>query len=342
VSGPTPPPTEDPDTEAAPEEFHTPGRKTIAEVAEFTRLPQTSQMKSLVMVADGKPVLALLRGDHQLSETKFAAAVGGATEVRPAHPGEINDWFGADPGSLGPIGITNMPVIADLALESRRNMIAGANKNDYHLRNVTPGRDFNPGFVDIRQVNAGDLCAVCGGILQVHKTIEIGHIFKLGYRYSDTMGLRVLAASGAEVTPIMGCYGIGIERILSASVEQNHDEAGMFLPAPIAPFAVIVTPVNNADASLKEAARNIYDECIAAGIDALYDDRDERPGVKFKDADLIGVPYRVTIGKKLAQGAVELVTRKGRASRDVPVAEVVGQLRQAIDEEIAAAVWHPR
>jgi prolyl-tRNA synthetase len=339
VSGPTAPSIPDPDTEATPEEFHTPGRKTIAEVAEFTHLPQTSQMKSLVMVADGKPVLALLRGDHQLSETKFAAAVGGALEVRPAHPGEINDWFGADPGSLGPIGITNMPVIADLALETRRNMIAGANKNDYHLRNVTPGRDFNPSFVDIRQVNAGDICAVCEGPLQLHKTIEIGHIFKLGYKYSDTMGLRVLAANGAEVTPIMGSYGIGIERILSSSVEQNHDEAGMFLPAPIAPFAVIVTPVNNADASLRDAARRIYDDCLAAGIDALYDDRDERPGVKFKDADLIGVPYRVTIGKKLAQGLVELATRKGRTLRDVPAAEVLGELRQAIAAEFAAAIW---
>jgi prolyl-tRNA synthetase len=339
VSVPTPLAIEDPDTEAAPVEFHTPGRKTIAEVSEFTHLPQTSQMKSLVMVADGKPFLALLRGDHQLSETKFASAVGGALEVRPAHPGEINDWFGADPGSLGPIGIANMPILADIALQSRRNMIAGANKNDYHLRNVTPGRDFTPHYFDIRQVNLGDSCMACGSQLLLHKTIEIGHIFKLGYKYSDTMGLRVLAANGAEVTPIMGSYGIGIERILSSSVEQNHDEAGMFLPAPIAPFAVIVTPVNNADALLREAARKVYNECLAAGIDALYDDRDERPGVKFKDADLIGVPYRVTIGKKLAQGAVELVTRKSRTSRDVPVSDVVGELRKSIGEEFAAAVW---
>jgi len=344
VSNPTPPPIDDPDTEATPEEFHTPGRKTIAEVAEFTHLPQTSQMKSLVMVADGKPVLALLRGDHQLSETKFATAAGAVlgvavTEVRPAVPGEINDWFGADPGSLGPIGITNMPVITDIALQSRRNMIAGANKNDYHLRNVTPGRDFEVRYFDIRQANAGDPCIACGGPLLLHKTIEIGHIFKLGYKYSDTMGLRVLAANGAEVTPIMGSYGIGIERILSASVEQNHDDAGMFLPASIAPFSVIVTPVNNADASLREAARKIYADCLAAGIDALYDDRDERPGVKFKDADLIGVPYRVTIGKKLAQGAVELSTRKTRSSRDVPAADVVSELRKAIDEEFAGSVW---
>jgi prolyl-tRNA synthetase len=329
ISTPVPPRLDDPDTEDAPEPFHTPGRKTIAEVAEFTGLPETSQMKSLVMVAGGKPVLALLRGDHQLSETKFAQATA-ASELRPARPDEIREWFGADPGSLGPIGITNMTVIADLALESRRNMLAGANRNDYHLRNVTPGRDFNAAFADIRQVNCGDLCATCGGELKLRKAIEIGHIFKLGYKYSGTMGLRVLGSGGEEITPIMGSYGIGIERILSSSVEQNHDDAGMFLPASIAPFAVIVTPVNNADAALREAAQKIYDDCLASGIDALYDDRDERPGVKFKDADLIGIPWRITIGKKLAQGFVELTARSGRTSRDVPVAEVVAELRHAL------------
>jgi prolyl-tRNA synthetase len=326
VSNPAVPRIDDSDTEAAPEEFHTPGRKTIADVADFTRLPETSQMKSLVMVADGKPVLALLRGDHQLSETKFAQAAGGAAEVRPARPDEIKEWFGADPGSLGPIGITNMPIIADLAIESRRNMIAGANRNDYHLRNVTPVRDFKPQFADIRQVNDGDPCAVCGSGMKLHKTIEIGHIFKLGYKYSHAMRLHVTGASGEEITPIMGSYGIGIERILTSSIEQNHDDAGMFLPVSIAPFAVVITPVNSADATLREAARKIYDDCLAAGIDSLYDDRDERPGVKFKDADLIGVPYRITVGKKLAQGLVEFVVRKDRAAHDVPVLDVVNEL----------------
>jgi prolyl-tRNA synthetase len=338
VSHAIPPVVEDPDTNDGPEEFHTPGRKTITEVAEFTRLPESSQMKSLVMVADGKPILALLRGDHQLSETKFAEAAGNALEVRPAHPGEINDWFGADPGSLGPIGVTRMPIIADLALEGRRNMIAGANRNDYHLRNVTPVRDFKPVFADIRQVSAGDACPICGAGLELHKMIELGHIFKLGYRYSDSMGLRVLAANGAEVTPIMGSYGIGIERILSCSIEQNFDDAGMFLPASIAPFTVIVTPVNNADNSLRDAAQKIYSDCLDAGIDALYDDRDERPGVKFKDADLIGVPYRITIGKKLAQGIVELGVRKSRQSREVALAEIVPELRKALKHETAVPV----
>ena len=187
----------DPEGDLAAEKFHTPGRKTILEVAEFTGLPETSQMKSLVMVADGKPVLALLRGDHQLSETKFAIAAVGAIEVRPAHPHEIRQWFGADAGSLGPVGITTMPILVDPALEGRKNMIAGANEDDYHLRHVTPGEDFQAKFVDLRQVQAGDACVNCGEPLEVTKTIELGHIFKLGYKYSESMGLRVLNAGGS-------------------------------------------------------------------------------------------------------------------------------------------------
>jgi prolyl-tRNA synthetase len=310
----------DPEGDREPEEFHTPGRKTIAEVAEFTGLPETSQMKSLVMVADGKPVLALLRGDHQLSETKFAGVTGSA-EIRAAHPEEIRNWFGADAGSLGPLGVNKMRVVADQALAGRRNMISGANKDDYHLRHVTPGEDFQPEFADLRQVAAGDVCATCGSAVQLMKTVEIGHIFKLGYKYSEAMGLRVLNEAGVEVTPIMGSYGIGIERILSSAIELYHDKDGMALPPPIAPFQVVITPVNFSDAALRTAAEQVYRECRELGLDALLDDRDERPGVKFKDADLIGIPYRITIGKKLAQGSVEAVERRTKASSDVRVAE---------------------
>jgi prolyl-tRNA synthetase len=330
ISRPTPPAVPDPEGEFTPEPFHTPGRKTIAEVADFTQLPATSQMKSLVMVADGKPVLAMLRGDHQLSETKFAAAMG-AIEIRPAFPAEIIEWFGAEPGSLGPLGISTLRVIADNALNGRRNMIAGANRTDYHLRNVTPGRDFQPEFFDLRQSASGDTCATCGAEVKIHKTIEAGHIFKLGYKYSESMGLKVDGPSGAEVTPIMGSYGIGIERILCSAIEQRHDANGMSLPASIAPFTVVITPINNTDATLREAAQRIYQECLAKGIDALYDDRDERPGVKFKDADLIGIPYRITIGgKKLALGFVELYNRSTRETREVSPAEVVAELTQAL------------
>jgi len=329
TSIPIPPGVEDPAGDLEPEKFHTPNRKTIAEVAEFTGLPESSQMKSLVLVADGKPVLALVRGDHTLSETKFLAAVG-ASEFRPAHPEEMREWFGADAGSLGPIGVKKLRIIADTALQGRRNMISGANENDHHLRNVTPGEDFQAEFFDLRQAVSGDKCESCGGELSLQKTVEIGHIFKLGYKYSSTMGLRVLDESGKEVTPIMGSYGIGIERILSAAVELYHDDNGMSLPVSIAPFEVVVTPVNSADAAQMAAATEIYNACLAAGIDALLDDRDERPGVKFKDADLIGLPYRVTVGKKLAQGQVEVVERRTRKATDVAVADAANYIIEKV------------
>jgi prolyl-tRNA synthetase len=267
----------------------------------------------------------LLRGDHQLSETKLGS-VTGASELRPAHPHEIREWFGADAGSLGPVGVKNLTLLADEALRGRRNMIAGANKDDYHLRNVTPEEDFQAAFHDLRQVAAGDACANCGATLEVIKTIEIGHIFKLGYKYSESMGLRVLNADGSEVTPIMGSYGIGIERILSSVVEQNHDKDGMVLPASIAPFTVVVTPVNYNDGAQREAATGIYESLRQRGVDTLLDDRDERPGVKFKDADLVGIPYRITVGKKLAQGMVELVDRRSKAAREVPVGEAAAAI----------------
>jgi prolyl-tRNA synthetase len=319
----------DPAGELTPEEFHTPGRKTIADVAAFTGLPETSQMKSLVMAVDGKPLLALLRGDHQLSETKFGT-VAGDPEFRPARPDEIREWFGADAGSLGPVGVKNMPILADKALEGRCNMIAGANKDDYHLRNVTPGEDFQAEFKDLRQAAAGDACVNCGGALEIRKAMEVGHIFKLGYRYSDGMGLRVLNPDGKEVTPIMGCYGIGIERILTAAIELYNDKDGIVLPAAIAPFDVVITPVNSAEPTQRQAAEEIYRACRAAGLDALLDDRDERPGVKFKDADLIGIPYRIVAGKKLSSGMVELVERRGKKTQDVPVAEAAAAVRKLI------------
>ncbi|HKE29815.1 MAG TPA: proline--tRNA ligase [Bryobacteraceae bacterium] len=329
VSVPAAPGNEDPAGDLAPEEFHTPGRKTIAEVAEFTGLPESSQVKSLVLVADGKPVLLLLRGDHQLSETKTGAILNDP-EFRPARPEEIREWFGADAGSLGPVGVKKLTIYADEALVGRRNMIAGANKNDYHLRNVTLGEDFQAEVRDLRQVAAGDACSRCGAKLEIRKCVEIGHIFKLGYKYSESMGLRVLNAEGKEVTPIMGSYGIGIERILSAAIELYHDKDGMILPASIAPFTVVITPANNADAAQMEAARTIYEQCRGLGLDALLDDRDERPGVKFKDADLIGVPFRVVVGKKLAGGQVEMVERKTRQSTDVTVEEAAATVRQRV------------
>ena len=331
VSRPVAPGVADPEGDLTPEEFSTPEQKTIEQVAAFTGLPATSQMKSLVMVADGQGILALVRGDHQLNEAKFAA-LAGAKEVRPAHPEEMREWLGADAGSLGPIGIDRkkLRLIADLALQGRRNMICGANKNDFHLKNVTPGEDFSPEWADIRQVTAGDTDLETGAPLAIFKAVEIGHIFKLGYRYSEAMGLKVLDESGKEVTVIMGSYGIGVERILCAAVELYHDADGISMPVSIAPFAVVITPVNANDATLREAAEKLYAECRAAGLDALLDDRDERPGVKFKDADLIGIPWRITVGKKLAQGQVEVVERRGKKAADVAVGEAVAFVKKSM------------
>lgn len=331
VSRPAPPSIPDPEGDLAPEKFHTPNRKTIAEVAEFTGLPETSQMKSLVMTVDGKPVLALLRGDHSLSETKFADVTGGS-DIRPAHAEEIRQAFGADAGSLGPVGAKDMRIVADLALQGRRNMIAGANENDYHLRNVTPGKDFKAEFFDIRQVAPGDVEIESGAPLEIHKSVEIGHIFKLGYKYSEAMGLKVTSEAGEEVTLIMGSYGIGVERILCAAIELYADKDGISMPPSIAPFEVVITPVNYADANQKRASDDLLAACKASGLDAVLDDRDERPGVKFKDADLVGVPYRITIGKKLAQGLVEVVERRTKQSTDVAVGEAAQYVQQRIQQ----------
>jgi prolyl-tRNA synthetase len=329
ASVPSGPLASDPEGDLEPEEFHTPGFKTIAEVSAFTKLPESSQMKSLVMVGDGKPVLIMLRGDHQLSETKLMGVLG-AKEVRPAQPQEIFDLFGANAGSLGPVAVKNLRVLADNALNGRKNMIAGANKDDYHLRHVTPGEDFAAEYFELRQVAPGDQCTKCGATLDIVKTVEIGHIFKLGYKYSESMGLRVLDEQGKEVTPIMGSYGIGIERVLTCAIELFHDKDGMTLPVAIAPFSVVITPANYREALQREAADLLYKECKKLGIDALLDDRDERPGVKFKDADLIGIPYRITVGKKLADGKVEFVERRTKAVQDVLLHEAIPHLQKVL------------
>ena len=336
VSRPAPLTVPDPEGDLETEEIHTPGAKTIADVAAFLRLPPTSQMKSLVLIADGNPYLVLMRGDHQLSETKFQTATG-CVEFRPATPEEIRDLFGADPGSLGPVGVTKLRLLADSVLQGRKNMICGANKNDHHLKNVTPGEDFSAEYHDLRQVAEGDTEIQTGLPLEIKKTVEIGHIFKLGYKYSHSMGLNVLNQEGVETPVIMGSYGIGIERILCSAVELFSDKDGMCLPVSIAPFEVVVTPVKVTDPALKEAAGKLYAELKTAGIDVLYDDRELSPGVKFKDADLIGIPYRITVGKKLVSGLVEIVERRTKTMTEVPVAEAAAW----VAEKVRAAKAYP-
>ncbi|MGI9103739.1 MAG: proline--tRNA ligase [Terriglobales bacterium] len=330
--------------EGKPVEVHTPGMKTIEEVAKYLGVSPKNKMKTLALMATvgepGKPgeipVVAFLRGDHQLNEAKLSAAIGTA-DFRPMHPEEIEGVFKSPAGFLGPIGSENWhykgikaKVLVDRALLGRKNLIAGANKQDYHLRNVTPQRDFTVAeeqWADLRAVEAGEGCPNCGAPLKVAKAVEIGHIFKLGYKYSESMGARVLDKDGKEVTPIMGSYGIGIERILTAAIEENHDDDGFFLPAQIAPFDVVVTPINVADGKLRSVAEEIAQQLETAGYDVLFDDRDERPGVKFKDADLVGIPFRINVGnKKVSQGQVEVFRRSTRESHDASIAAITDTL----------------
>ncbi len=320
------PPVEDLPGEGEPEPFPTPGLKTIDDLIRFTGESPARMIKTLVYLVESKPVVILLRGDHALSETKLAMALG--TDVfRPATPEQALALHGAHLGSLGPVGVRGARVLADRALEGRKNLIAGANRDDTHLRNVTPGRDFTPEYYDLRVMSAGDSCIRCGKPLRVTKAIELGHLFKLGRRYSEAMRAMVLDSKGQEVPLVMGSYGIGLERILSAAAEQNHDPDGMFLPPTIAPFEVVLTPANMDDARLRSAAEKLYDDMRAQSLDVLFDDRNERPGVKFKDADLIGVPLRVTVGKrKFEQGRVEIFERSTKQIHDVMLENVVQSL----------------
>ncbi len=316
----------DPAGDAAPEPFPTPGLKTIDDLVKFTGENANRLIKTLVFVADSKPIVILLRGDHTLSETKLAATLG-TDAFRPATPEEALALHGAHLGSLGPVGLSGVRILADQALEGRKNMISGANRDDTHLRNVTPGRDFTPEYRDLRVVSAGDFCLRCGKPLRISIAVELGHVFKLGRRYSQAMHASVLDENGREVPLVMGSYGIGVERILSAAVEQNHDKDGMFLPPTIAPFEVILTVANMDDAKLRAAGESLYADLRAQGIDVLFDDRAERPGVKFKDADLIGVPYRVTVGKrKFEQGLAEIFRRSTKQIQDVKLESVVAEL----------------
>jgi prolyl-tRNA synthetase len=319
-------PLEDLPGEAAAEPFPTPGQKTIDDLVKFTGQSPARLIKTLLYIVESQPVVILLRGDHVLSETKLASALG--TDVfRPATPEEALAVHGANLGSLGPVGVRGARLLADRALEGRKNMIAGANRDDFHLRNVTPGRDFAPEYADVRVVSAGDLCIRCAKPLRLTKVVELGHLFKLGTRYSEIMHATVLDANGREVPLVMGSYGIGLGRILSAAAEQNHDADGMFLPRPIAPFDVILTAANMDEESVRSAAEKLYEEMRSQALDVLFDDREERPGVKFKDADLIGVPWRVTVGKnKLEKGLVEIFQRSTKQIQDAKLESVVPAL----------------
>jgi prolyl-tRNA synthetase len=348
-----------PEGDGKPLEVHTPGQKTIEEVARFLGVSPKNKIKTLALMIDSREeksgantggdarasknqtsraVVVLMRGDHQLNEAKLSTALVGK-ETRPMQEEEIRQLFHSPAGFLGPLGIewakdlkgSGAILLVDKALEGRANLISGANKEDYHVKNITPGQTFQPtAYADLRTVTSGEPCSNCGAPLRMDRAVEIGHIFKLGYKYSESMGARVLDKNGKEVTPIMGSYGIGIERILTAAVEQSNDENGFWLPPQIAPFQIIVTPTNVSDEKVRTVAGDIAQRLEAAGFDVLLDDRDERPGVKFKDADLVGIPFRINVGKKVTEDTVEVVQRSTRQSRDVSIGAVTEYFQQVL------------
>ncbi|MBC8030392.1 MAG: proline--tRNA ligase [Pyrinomonadaceae bacterium] len=361
----------------APEEFPTPGVRTIEDLIKFPGGAKAeNQIKTLVYMVTVQrmkmelgsrddhiletPAIVLLRGDDHLQETKLLDALvrmgSFAIGVRPARAEEIRALFGANAGSLGAVKINrsneliqkirreiaefpntsdyildtvDLIVVADQTLRGRRNMTTGANKDDHHLRGVDVERDIHiDRWADLRGVNAGESCPRCeSGTLDVYKAMEIGHIFKLGTKYSESMGATVLTPDGKPTPIVMGSYGIGVERIITAAIEQNHDENGIIWPKSISPFDCIVTVTNMKDAALRETGDKAYKDLQRAGLDVLLDDRDERAGVKFKDADLIGIPYRITIGKKVADGVVELFDRKTKTSEEVKLSEIVSRVQ---------------
>ncbi|GAA2395975.1 proline--tRNA ligase [Catellatospora methionotrophica] len=315
---------------AAPEPFDTPDVRTIEDLATGFGVTADRQVKTLVYVVDDQLTLVLMRGDHALVEQKLIDTLA-AVNVRPAHADEIRETLGALPGSLGGVGVTDLPILADLALRGRRDMTTGANRDGVHLRGVDVDRDLAVGrWADLREVVAGEPCPRCEQPLSVLRTVEIGHIFKLGRRYTETLGVTVLGADGERVSPIMGSYGIGVERALAAIVETHHDDKGIVWPVAVAPFEVAIAVLGDAE-QVVAAAESLYTGLRGQRMDVLIDDRAERPGVKFSDIELIGVPYRITVSARgLADGTVEFTDRATGHTERIPLAGAVAHVTAAV------------
>ena len=319
----------------APRKFPTPGVRTIDGLERPPHgRPAARQLKTLVYMGDEKPVLAVVRGDDDLDEAKLQTATG-AAQVRPARPEEIRPLLGADAGSLGAVGVRNIPVLVDESLAGVAGMVTGANENDVHLEGVEVKRDLSAGrLVDLRKVKVGEGCPRCDGALDLFKALEVGHIFKLGTRYSVSMKSSVLLADGKESPIVMGSYGIGVERVMAAAVELHHDADGIIWPFSIAPFHVTVLTLGK-EPELAQAAEEVAAALGRAGMEVLLDDRDERAGVKFKDADLIGIPLRIAVGKKgLADGKIEWKLRRGKQVDLVPLGDVEAHARALLAAEV--------
>ncbi len=311
------------------EEVRTPNARTIAEVSALLNTDPSLMIKSLCYMAKGAPVLVLVRGDQSLHEKKLARVLG--ADVRPAHPDEVTVHIGASPGFIGPVG-GKVPVVADDCLRDG-TYVVGANRDGFHLKGVRPGVDFTARFADLHVVQSGDGCGQCGGDLTVERVIEVGNIFKLGTKYSVPLRALFLDEHGQERPIVMGSYGIGPARIAAAVVEQSHDADGIIWPWSIAPYQIHIVPVNMNDRTQAATAEALYAELLQAGYEVLLDDRDERPGVKFKDADLIGIPIRVTVGTAFVKdGVVEVRTRRTREDQRVPPRALLATVKKLAQE----------
>lgn len=321
---------------AAMTNVSTPGKHSIADVSAFLKVPPTSLAKTLIYLADGKPVAVLVRGDREVNEIKLKKALG-ANEVVLASDAGVREVTGAPVGFAGPVGLkAGVGIYVDDEVAAMTDFVVGANAADAHLTGVNLDRDFKATAVgDFRQAAPGDACPRCdGGTFKGYKGIEVGHVFYLGQKYSKPMGVSFLDVDGKEKAAEMGCYGIGVTRIVAAAIEQHHDANGIVWPVPLAPFEVAVLELQQDDDNVIATAKKIYEDLQKAGIDVLYDDRDERAGVKFKDADLIGIPYRIAVGKKgLAEGIVELKLRKGTEVRKIKIDEVVPLVVDEVSKE---------
>lgn len=318
-----PQPVEQPEGEAALEKIETPNAHTIEELVNSLGMAAYNFAKTIIYKADDKYIAAMVRGDRDVNEVKLKNLVGCTDDLELAEPAVVRDITHAQVGFAGPIGL-DIPVYADKEVAMMKNFIVGANETDMHYKNVNIGRDFNPDTVaDIRVVVTGDKCPKCGGAIKSEQGIEVGHIFKLGTKYSDALGLKYLDESGKQKTVIMGCYGIGVTRCLAAAVEQLHDDNGIIWPVSIAPYHAIVVPANYKSEEQMAEAERIYAALNDAGIETLLDDRSERAGVKFKDADLIGIPVRIVVGKKIGDGIVEYKERTMEKAEEIAADDAV-------------------
>lgn len=319
------------------EKVETPGKRKVGAVCEFMGIEPSQLVKTMVYLTDsGEAVAVLVRGDREVEEVKLANFIG-ATEVEMADDKQVYDATGVPTGYLGPVGIP-IRLVADQEVMTMKNFVIGANEKNYHMRNVNVGRDFEvSGAADLRQITTDDPCPQCGGKLKLTEGIEVGHIFKLGTKYSEALKANFKDNNGEEKPLVMGCYGVGVSRVVAAAIEQNHDENGIIFPVPIAPYKVTVLNLDLKSEEITAAAEKLYQELLDQGIEVLFDDRDERPGAKFKDAELLGIPFRITVGKSFKNnGVIEIVRRRDGLKQEVAPEAVVKKIMNGLKEEVVS------